>query len=516
MNSEIRHGDCRDVLRQFPDDYFDSCVTDPPYELTGGKKGGSGEASLNLDSPAGRSRISTGGGFMGKEWDSTGVAFDPATWREVFRVLRPGAHLAVFGGTRTYHRMAVAIEDAGFEIRDSLHWIYGSGFPKSLDVSKAIDKAAGAEREVTGSKSAGQSSLQRVARVQQGYRDNLTSCTPEEIPVTVPATDAAQQWDGWGTALKPAHEPVILARKPLAEKTVAANVLAHGTGALNIDGCRVATTENLNGGAYAQNGSERHDGAENWRYKRQGDAGDYVQPLGRFPPNILLTHSADCQSAGIRHVKGITGGSTSGTNALGQSSGWNAHVNRPASIKRPVDADGMKTIQAFSCVPGCPIAGLDGQSGSVGAAAPVRGTEQSAAVEEDAIYNERSRVRGVFHADSGGASRFFPQFTWDPLYDLPFMYCAKAPKKERPSVEGMASHPTVKPLALMRWLVRLITPPEGIVLDPFAGTGTTGQAARDEDFGYVLIEREPDYIKLINKRLYREPSLFDEFPEACV
>lgn len=464
MAADVIHGDCREVLRQFPDDHFDSCVTDPPYELTGGKKGGSGEASLNLDSPAGRSRISTGGGFMGKEWDSTGVAFDPATWREVFRVLRPGAHLAAFGGTRTYHRMAVAIEDAGFEIRDSLHWVYGSGFPKSLDVSKAIDKAAGAEREGTGV-------FSDNGGLKSGHSVLIGGGLPSQHrEITAPATDAAQQWDGWGTALKPAHEPIILARKPLAEKTVAANVLAHGTGALNIDGCRVkhaSEADRIESETKNQHADFGSAARQNHVFgdMSQEPPGNYDGSAGRFPPNILLTHNADCNGicapgcpvAGLDGQSGIstaTGGSGSGSTALGQGSGWNTHNNRRTEISRM--------------------------------------------------------------GDTGGASRFFPQFTWDLLYDLPFMYCAKAPKKERPSVERMTSHPTVKPLSLMKWLVRLITPPEGVVLDPFAGTGTTGQAARDEDFGYVLIEREPDYIKLISKRLYREPSLFDEFPEACV
>jgi site-specific DNA-methyltransferase (adenine-specific) len=426
MNSEILHGDCRNVLRDFPDNHFDSVCCDPPYEL----------------------------GFMGKKWDANGIAYDMRVWSEVFRVMKPGAHLAAFGGTRTYHRVACAIEDAGFEIRDSLHWLYGSGFPKSLDVSKAIDKAAGAEREVTGSKSAGQSSLQRIARVQQGYRDNLTSCTPEDISITIPSTPAAIEWSGWGTALKPAHEPIILARKPLAEKTVAANVLAHGTGALNIDASRVGTTRDVPASL-----STRPNDGRTYGKLTGGQLQDLDPNIGRFPPNILLTHSPDC--------------------------------------------DG-------ECAPGCPVAGLDGQSGTLTSSR--RQLHHDIGRTQQATYGKpsgRQYTEDNTYGDSGGASRFYPQFTWDPEYDLPFLYCAKTPKKERPSIEGMASHPTVKPLALMRWLVRLITPSEGIVLDPFAGTGTTGQAARDEGFRYVLIEREPDYIKLINKRLYREPTLFD-------
>ena len=210
----IHVGDCRDVLAAMPDASVDSIVTDPPYELTAGKRGGTGTASMNVNSPAGRARIGTGG-FMGQQWDATGIAHNVEMWAECLRVLKPGGHLLAFGGTRTFHRLACAIEDAGFELRDSvlnLHgggdcpwlaaWGFGSGFPKSLDVSKALQ--------------------------------------------------ASDLWRGWGTALKPAFEPIVMARKPLVG-TVAANVLAHGTGGLNIDACRVPTSDDLNGGRYSDN-----------------------------------------------------------------------------------------------------------------------------------------------------------------------------------------------------------------------------------------------------------------------
>jgi site-specific DNA-methyltransferase (adenine-specific) len=230
-------GDCRDVLPTLEASSFDACLCDPPYGLTANKKGGSGVASLNERSPAGRSRIGTGGGFMGNKWDA-GVP-GPETWAAVYRVLKPGAFLLAFGGTRTHHRLMCAIEDAGFEIRDMLMWLYGSGFPKSLDISKAIDKKAGAKREVTG------------PRV---YGDG---------------TDAAKLWDGYGTALKPAYEPIIVAMKP-CEGTFAENALRHGIAGINIEAGRIGTAES----------TARPSGAN----------GTY--PAGRWPANVILNEES--------------------------------------------------------------------------------------------------------------------------------------------------------------------------------------------------------------------------------
>ena len=372
------HGDCREVLRQLPDASVDSVVTDPPYGI----------------------------GFMGKEWDGSGVAYDCALWREVLRVLKPGGHLLAFGGTRTYHRMAVAIEDAGFEIRDSIHWIYGSGFPKSLDVSKAIDKAAGAEREVVGydeSKArpnkenyAKRTDREPSAGAADGWKDNGAT-------VTAPATPEAEQWEGWGTALKPAHEPVVVSRKPLVG-TVAANVLAHGTGALNVDGCRVGTdggTARSHQEPYGAGGRADQGGAQAWR------SGHDVVGLnsGRWPANVVL----DPEAAEV----------------------------------------------------------LDRQSGD----------------------------------DETGVSRFFTVagLTDDDLTS--FRYVAKPDRAERNAGLDGNFHPTVKPLDLMRWLVRLVTPPGGTVLDPFTGSGTTLAAAVLEDRQAVGIELTADYLPLIEGRV---------------
>jgi DNA modification methylase len=341
MTSTIHTGDCREILPTIPDESIDSVVCDPPYEL----------------------------GFMGKAWDSTGVAYDPTVWAEVLRVLKPGGHLLAFGGTRTYHRLTVAVEDAGFEIRDCLSWLYGSGFPKSHNVSKAINKAAGV---------------------------------------------TARQWDGWGTALKPAWEPIVVARKPL-DGTVATNILEHGTGALNIDGCRVGDTE------------------------------------GRWPANLILTHHPDCQPAGTTSEP--VGGGAQATSGFAtgyeHGDGWTG---------RTIDAT------VWDCHPDCPAAIMDEQ------------------------------------ADSG-ASRYFTQTT--PDLDGPsFHYQPKANKQERNAgLDNPNPHPTIKPVALMQWLTRLVTPPAGTTLDPFMGSGTTGIAATLERLHFIGIEQDPHYATIAETRI---------------
>lgn len=276
MTVRLLLGDCRDVLRTLADASVDSVVTDPPYHLTQASRGGHARTN-NPEMPHGRHRIGDKG-FMGKVWDGGDVAFRAETWAEVLRVLKPGGHLVAFGGTRTYHRMVCAIEDAGFEVRDQLGWMYGSGFPKSLDVSKAIDKAAGAEREFTPVGAA-------VKRMIPGADQNATGSWVKDNGreyqpgVSEPATDAARQWQGWGTALKPAWEPIVMARRPLVG-TVAANVLQHGTGALNIDGCRVGETVET---WLASRSYQRLDtGASSKGTQATGEP-----PPGRWPANIL-------------------------------------------------------------------------------------------------------------------------------------------------------------------------------------------------------------------------------------
>src|ERR1035438_7935520 len=449
----IWEGDCIDVLANFVENSIDAIVTDPPYGLE----------------------------FMGKEWDapakmigsrkafpnrtegvfsqengqahSRGYAANDSTryqawcedWaRECLRVLKPGGYLLAFGGTRTYHREACAIEDAGFEIRDSLHWIYGSGFPKSRDIGKAIDKEAGAEREVTG--------IHPWAHVRGDGSDTQTDvydggATTRRGPMTItaPATTEAKEWEGWGTALKPAHEPIVVARKPLAAKhTVAANVLEFGTGAINVDGCRIGMSDTDREVVDQRSGSDdgQRDIYQNGIGKRNAGERFKSNDEGRWPPNIILTHSPDC-----------------------------------------TDDD---------CADDCPVAEMNRQSGDTKSVKRSPTDKDSRGIPNDSnmVMRRQDTVERGF-ADTGGASRFFPCFR----------YNAKAPKKERPIVEGLPGHPTVKPVALMQWLVKLVTPPNGVVLDPFAGTGTTAEACLKEGLYCILIERDPDSIRRIDARL---------------
>jgi DNA modification methylase len=347
MTHQLHHGDCLEVLRSMPDCSVDSIVTDPPYGLS----------------------------FMGKKWDYDVPSVD--VWVECLRVLKPGGHLLAFAGTRTQHRMAVRIEDAGFEIRDMIAWVYGSGFPKSLDVSKAIDKMAGAEREIIGK-------MENPASSIYSQSENEMS---RDVPITAPATPEAKQWQGWGTALKPALEPITVARKPLVG-TVAENVLQHGTGAINVDGGRVE------GGRWPANFI--HDGSE--------EATDLLKDSARF------FYCAKASKA---------------------------------------DRD----------------AGLDGSHSK---------------------QMDESRKQG------------------NPGGDNP---------RNRGVQERTNFHPTVKPTDLMRYLCRLVTPPNGIVLDPFNGSGSTGCAAVLEGFQYIGIEREAEYIAISEKRIQARSKQVQEQPK---
>lgn len=344
MSAIVEHSDCRAYLATLATNSIDACTTDTPYELN----------------------------FMGREWDRSGIANQVELWREVYRVLKPGAHLVVFGGTRTYHRMVCAIEDAGFEIRDTLQWLYGSGFNKNRN------------------------------------------------------------------CLKPAHEPICLARKPVA-KTVAATVAAYGTGGINVDACRVGTDD-----MSAQWDREwKQDGTfGNGKRASQGKTS-----IGRWPPNVLLSHSASC----------------------------NGH-----------------------CAPDCPVAALDRQSGVIKSGARKGPNPNAVTAMADAYDGGWKYSGGPCEASEGGASRFYPILNYDPVYDDPFLYCAKASKKERGAGNN---HPTVKPVTLCRWLVRLVTPLGGTALDPFAGSGSFGVACVLEGRHYKGCDQDAEYVEIANRRV---------------
>jgi DNA modification methylase len=408
MNKVIQ-GDCLEKLKELEDNSIDAIVTDPPYGLS----------------------------FMGKKWD-----YDvPSTeiWKEALRVLKPGGYLLSFAGTRTQHRMAVRIEDAGFEIRDMIAWIYGSGFPKSLNIGKAVDKLQGNEKEVVGEKD-----INAIKALQNFKEQDERPIKTDFSNVEMTVTKGTSEWEGWGTALKPAHEPICMARKPLSEKTVAENCLKWGVGGINIDGCRVETSDKYsypNGaGGNSFSVGENPDGKRTEPVENNN--------LGRFPANLIH--------------------------------------------------DGSDEV--VSLFPNTKSGGGDRNSKGK--------TELFTGFGDTGI--ERS-----FPSSEGSASRFF--------------YCAKASKSERnkgcEELEekdaqtdfrqgGLANdrktgkyaklrnnHPTVKPIALMEYLVKLVSKENAIVLDPFAGSGSTLIACKNLNRNYIGIEREEDYIEIINKRI---------------
>jgi DNA modification methylase len=410
-------GDCLIRMKELPDNSVDSVVCDPPYHLTSIVKrfGAENAAPCKVGKTGAYARASKG--FMGQTWDGGDVAFRPETWAEVMRVLKPGGHLVAFSGTRTYHRMAVAIEDAGFEIRDMIAWHYGSGFPKSHDISKAIDRAAGAEREVV-------AELAPVKRMIPGADQNKKGWKKDDgrefVPtVTAAATEAARQWQGYGTALKPATEPICLARKPLSEKSVAANVLRWGTGALNIDGCRIGTesTRRDTGTAAIWSNAGRIEGGSD---------------CGRWPANL-------CHDGSDEVVAGFP-------------------ADIPPSFRKARTGKSSRTHLGTLADNGEPFG----------------------------------------HTDSGSAARFF--------------YCAKAASDERGEDNN---HPTVKPVALMRWLCRLVTPKGGTVLDPFMGSGSTGLACDAEQFNFIGCELSPEYAAIAERRIRDAAGMFADVKVAA-
>lgn len=435
----IHLGDNMKVMKKLPDNSVDSIVTDPPYGLN----------------------------FMGKKWDYDVPSQE--IWEECLRVLKPGGHLLAFSGTRTYHRMVVRIEDAGFEIRDMISYLYGTGFPKSLNVGKAIDKLQGNEREEVEHVFPDGSRPRKTASLKyfDGIKDRRGKYTKY--------TKGNSEWEGWGTALKPSNEPIVMARKPLSEKTVAENVLKWGTGGINIDGCRIPTND-IKGGGLSSGGatnSELVGGKINNKiYGKNYKRNPPNNSVGRFPANLILSYPED-------------------------------EYDENGNILPNPEKD--EVLKGFPY------------------------TKSGATKKEIPSYEGISNttfLRGISnsknqHGDEGSASRFF--------------YCAKTSKKDRnEGLEGMEkkfndfqressilstttvngvrqknnsgqpnenAHPTVKPTSLMSWLVRLVTPPNGVCLDPFMGSGSTGKACKLEGFSFIGIEREKEYFDIAKARI---------------
>lgn len=466
----LHHGDCLDVMRGLLDSSVDSVVTDPPYGLEFMGKGWDApwlETDVNADAGFSAVEMSDGktrlprpsftgssnpkcatckGTRRGRRDGTAKVAVcvceDGGSFpnvrgvemrafqewceewaTECLRVLRPGGYLVAFGGSRTWHRLAAAVEDSGFEIRDSIAWLYGSGFPKSMDVSKAITGMQLGHGSNSGAIRRATMGDEYTESGRQGNRDGAGRRDTGLADHTLELTEDAKNWQGWGTALKPAFEPIVVGRKPLIG-TVASNVTKHGTGALNIDGCRTpgASTKRVNSAEMGY-----HGGNVAAQYETGSDQ-------GRWPTNVLIDET---QATELDRQSGVTTSRAGKPRGAASGSGW-----------------GMTAT-------------------------------------------------GAEYEDSGGASRFFPTF----------QYQAKASTDERPNVDGV-QHPTVKPLDLMRWLVRLVTPPNGVVLEPFAGSGTTAEACVHEHMGCIAIEREESYLPLIVQRLTKPIELGFDFGSA--
>ena len=442
--NNIYVGDNIEVLKTFPDNSIDSVVTDPPYGL--GKEPNAIEV-LQSWITTGYHEVK-GKGFMGKEWDA--FVPQPIFWKEIYRVLKPGGYVLSFAGTRTYDWMVMAVRLAGFEIRDMIAWVYGSGFPKSMDVSKALDKHLGAEREVVGKDEEWIKRVGKNHNESNTYTDKSFGMVGKNGGnITVPSTDEAKQWQGWGTALKPALEPIVMARKPL-DGTVAQNVLKHGVGGINIDGCRVEAKDGdvFGGGGLNSPINGFMGNTENTYKKGSGFRDDSAK--GRFPANFIH--------------------------------------------------DGSDEVEAL----------FPDSNGGTGE------TKVYESYDNDIHFNASKNVNRNSYADEGSASRFF--------------YVAKASKEERNfglydfeekrhtdrnKDDGVGGdnprnrsnkpkknfHPTIKPIELMRYLVRMVTPPNGICLDPYLGSGTTAIACEMEKFSWIGIELMPEYAEIAKARI---------------
>lgn len=435
----IKNTDCIEGMKAMEENSVDSIVTDSPYEL----------------------------GFMNKKWDASGISYNVEVWEQALRVLKPGGFLLAFGGTRTCHRLTCAIEDAGFEIRDMIGWIYGSGFPKSLNIGKAIDKLQGNEREITGRGEAGYNVSISKIRVQQGYRPNLTKSTRE-----FDLTKGNSEWEGWGTALKPALEPITVARKPLSEKTVAQNVLKWGTGGINVDGCRIETDEIKQNNSFSKTKSTFVQ-SDIGHPRITGSGTNHQQ--GRFPANLIHDGSDEVEAL-FPQTK--SGGHNGKHKTIGKTGMFNNEYQ-----PKIINSNSGSASRFFYC-------------------AKSSKRDRDEGLEEVwNLFEQRDgfKTTGTSRANMKMSRAFCKNC------NVVFENCkCNNSLREYKYTEKDAirnSHPTVKPTDLMRYLVRLVTPKGGIVLDPFMGSGSTGKACVLEGMNFIGFEKEKEYYEIAKARI---------------
>jgi site-specific DNA-methyltransferase (adenine-specific) len=416
MKIDLRLGDCLEVLKTIPDNSIDSVVTDPPYHLTSIVKrfGKEDSAPAQFGTDGAYARASKG--FMGKEWDGGDIAFRTDVWSECLRVLKPGGHLLAFSHSRTYHRMGVAIEDAGFEIRDQIMWIYGSGFPKSHNIGKAIQKQSGDVKVIGTKQGAGTTGKSYISNNEE-YVDGDKGVFKKEYD----DIEINNDWEGWGSAMKPSHEPIVMARKPLTEKSIAENVLKYGTGGINIDGCRINA-----GNDYSDRNSYTDRKTNSSTFQSGGQMKSDPNELGRFPANTIFDEEA-------------------GQLLDEQSSGASRFFYCPKAAKK----DRNEGLEQFEDRPSQLNSGGIGRKISV---------------------EKRLEENG----------------------------------ENAPTMKN--NHPTVKPVLLMKYLINLITPPNGTTLDPFMGSGSTGKAAVRCGVNFIGIEKEQEYMDIASARIQHEQN----------
>ena len=491
----LHNHDCLEVLKMMIEDevFVDSIVTDPPYHLTStvdrfGKEG----SAAPKDKDGLYNRIDRG--FMGQEWDGGDIAFRKETWELCFKVLKPGGHLLAFSGSRTYHRMAVAIENAGFDIRDQIMWLYGSGFPKSHNIGKAVDKKLGNERKKTG-----ETKTHSNKGMPQAEKRTAIGAGAFGQEVEEDITVGTSEWEGWGTALKPAHEPLVLARKPLSEKSVVDNVLKHRTGGINIDECRVegndakypdtnpdfrdqgrqskenmgidklsfGQTENVKRKKVVRKSRDENSvwTDDNSGMKAEGSEYADADPRGRFPSNIMHDGSDVVKDIFPYNKAGSYKGEGSKSGGI-----WNKSTGKPAG--REYGDEGSASRYFY-----CPKVSQEERN---------KGLDYLPTKKTSSMPGRRDAhdMEG-YSIDNDVTGRFVT---------------------ERKNV-----HPTVKPIELMKYLCRLVTPKGGTVLDPFMGSGSTGMAAKDEGFDFIGIEKEEEYFEIAQSRIKVTAPLMEFF-----